>query len=135
MIVGNVTLEQVDAIYQRMGIKELCVFPWYEDGQLVALVTGAIETDREDFPGERVGFLEHFIVLPEAKRKLEVMQLMPATLAEVARESGVDRLVLCIIDKDPRRHRLEKWARRCGWTPYGKSETRTWWQFPLKENG
>ena len=133
-MIGRITLEQVDAIYQRMGIKELVVLPWYEDGELVALITGAIEP-REEFPGEDIGFLEHFIVLPEAKRKLEVMQLFPATLAEIARRRGVDRLVLCILNDDPRRARLEQWARRCGYSQYGVTESRGWWQLNLKETG
>lgn len=131
-MIGTITLEQIDAIYQRMKIKELVVLPWYEDGHLVACITGAIEP-REEWPGEVVGFLEHFIVLPEAKRKLEVMQLFPATLAEMARQRGVDRLVLCILNDDPRRQRLEKWATRCGYRQYGVTESRGWWQLNLKE--
>lgn len=131
-MIGDITLEQVDAIYQRMGLKELVVVPWYEDGQLVGLVTGFIE-EREEFPGEQSAFLEYFVVLPEAKNKLQVMQLMPATVAEMVRQRGACRVVLCIVRDDPRRSRLERWAKRCGYEKYAENETRDYYKRELTE--
>lgn len=131
MIAGLITLEQVDQMYRLAGLKELVVVPWYEDCELVALVTGFIE-ERPDFPGEKVGFLEHFIVLPEAKRKLEVMQLFPSMIYEMCRERGIERLVLCIHHDHPKSARLAVWARRCKWYCYGTTDVADWYTISLK---
>jgi len=120
-------------MYRRAGLKELVVVPWYEDGALVAMVTGFIE-ERPEFPGEQVGFLEHFIVLPEAKRKLEVMQLLPSMIYEMCRQRGIDRLVLCIHHAHPKSKRLSVWARRCRWRHYGTTDVADWYTISLKES-
>lgn len=132
MIAPGITLQEVDAIYQRMGVKELFVLPWHEDGKIVGLITGAFEY-LEGAPG-LTGFLEHFIVLPEAKRKLHVMQEMPKMAAGMAMARGARRVILCIGQKDPRRHRLETWARRCGYTLYNQNhDSRVWYVLDLSE--
>lgn len=133
-IVGGVTLEQVADMYAWAGIRSLAAFPWYEDGKLVALVTGWIETGAFGFPDEQVGFLEHFIVRPEAKKKLEVMNLLPDYIAEICRAHGVDRLVLCIHHDHPKRDRLEKWASRRGYRKYGINDYADWYTLSLKEH-
>lgn len=132
-IIGGVTLEQVCEMYEWAGIRNMAVFPWYEDGELVALVTGWIEYEGFGFPGEHVGFLEHFIIRPTARRKLEVMNLLPSYIADVCRERGVDRLVLCIHHDHPKHDRLEKWALRRGYTKYGINDFADWYSISLKE--
>lgn len=133
IVSGDITLEQVVEMYEWAGIRSMGVFPWYEDGQLVALVTGWIEWGAFGFPGEKVGFLEHFIIKPAARRKLEIMNLLPDYIAEVCRQRGVDRLVLCIHHDHPKRERLAKWATHRGYRQYGVGEFADWYTFPLKE--
>ena len=120
-------------MYRWAGIRDMAVFPWYEDGRLVALVTGWIEMDGFGWAGERVGFLEHFIVKPEARNKLEVMNLLPSYIADVCRDQGVDRLVLCIHHDHPKRHRLAKWAAHRGYRQYGTNDFADWYSLSLKE--
>jgi hypothetical protein len=85
-------------------------------------------------PG-KTAYLDCIVVLPEAKRKLEVMNLFPDTLAQHLRERGdIERIALCIGKNDPRHDRLEKWARRRGYTKYGTTDSRDWYVLPLKEN-
>ena len=64
-MIGNVTLEQVAEMYEWAGIRKMAIFPWYEEGELVALVTGWTEWGGFGFLGENVGFLEHFIIKPQ----------------------------------------------------------------------
>jgi hypothetical protein len=146
VIVGGVTLEQVDEAYQRMGIKELVVFPWYEDGpprkwglsapqvrKLVGLITGCIDI-YPPFIGKSA-FLEHLIVLPEAKHKLQVMLEMPKAVIPLLRERGAERILLCIGLDDPRRPSLDAWARRCGYTKFGGKDDSDWYLKPLTAQG
>jgi len=135
MIAPGITLQQVDEIYQRMGLKELFVLPFFEDGQLVGLITGDIE-ETPGFPG-KTGFLERIIVLPEAKNKLHVMHAMPAAAAGLAMAAGCQRVILCIGHQHPKKKRLDTWARRCGYTIYEPShDNRTWYVLELlEENG
>lgn len=134
LIAGAVTLEQVVEMYQWAGIRSMAVFPWYEDEQLVALVTGWTEQGGFGFKDEMVGFLEHFIIKPTARKKLEVMNLLPSYIAEVCRERGVDRLVLCIHHDHPKRERLAKWATHRGYVQYGVGEFADWYTLSLKES-
>jgi hypothetical protein len=134
MIVGNVTLEQVAEMYEWAGIRKMEVFPWYENGNLVALVTGWVEQGAFGFPDDNVGFLEHFIVKPTARKKLEVMNLLPALIADICRERGIDRLVLCIHHDHPKRERLAKWATHRGYVLYGTNEFADWYTLSLKES-
>lgn len=133
LIAGELTLQQVVEMYEWAGIRSMAASPWYEDGQLVALVTGWIERGAFGWPGEKVGFLEHFIVKPTARKKLEVMNLLPSYIAEVCRERGVDRLVLCIHHDHQKRERLAKWATHRGYRLYGTNDFADWYTFPLKE--
>lgn len=132
-IIGKVTLEQVAEMYEWAGIRAMAVFPWYEDGELVALVTGWTEWGAFGFPGERVGFLEHFIIKPSARKKLEIMNLLPSYIADVCRDMGVHRLVLCIHHDHPKRERLEKWALHRGYRKYGINDYADWYSISLKE--
>jgi len=138
MILGGITLEEVDSLYQRMGVKELFILPWYEDDndevcfgrRLAGLITGAIE-EMPGWPG-KTGFLEHFMVLPEASNPLAVMQQMPKEAARLLRARGdVDRILLCIDEEHPKRRGLDAWARRCGYTKYAVHEGRSWYVHPL----
>lgn len=145
MILGGVTLEEVDALYQRMGVKELFVLPWYDRPtvgkqslwtlganyrpRLVGMITGTIE-EYPEFPGLS-GFLEHFIVLPEAENPLAVMQQMPKEAARLLRSRGIARILLCIDQAHPKRRGLDAWARRCGYTKYAEKDSRDWYVHPL----
>ena len=131
MILPGVTLEQVDEIYQRMGVKELVVIPWFEGETLAGIITGAIEKDFAGYPGLSA-FLEYFIVLPEAQQKLRAMQQLPHLAASLVRELDVERIILCIADSDPRADRLDVWARRCGYVKYGYTEDRSWYVHHLQ---
>lgn len=133
-IIGNVTLEQVAEMYEWAGIRKMAVFPWYEEGQLVALVTGWIEWGAFGFAGEKVGFLEHFIIKPLARKKMEIMNLLPSYIADVCRDMGVERLVLCIHHDHPKHDRLEKWALRRGYVKYGINDYADWYSISLKEH-
>lgn len=136
MIIGGVTLEEVASVYEKMGVKELFVLPWYEwkianpkSGALVrkvvGMITGAIE-EYPEYPGLS-GFLEHFIVLPEAENPLAVMQQMPKEAARLLRARGIVRILLCIDQAHPKRRGLDAWARRCGYTKYAEKDTRDWY--------
>lgn len=127
------TLEQVAEMYEWAAIRKMAVFPWYEDGTLVALVTGWIEWGAFGFPGEKVGFLEHFIIKPLARRKLEIMNILPDYIAEVCRAKGVHRLVLCIHHDHPKQARLAKWAVHRGYVKYGINDYADWYTLSLKE--
>lgn len=144
MILGGATLEEVDALYQRMGVKELFVLPWYETNwvavpdkpkwvenkpRLVGMITGSIE-EFPEYPGLS-GFLEHFIVLPEAENPLAVMQQMPKEAARLLRARGIARILLCIDHSHPKRKGLDTWARRCGYTKYAEKDGRDWYIQPL----
>lgn len=132
MIAPGVTLKQVDDVYKRMLGKELFVLPWYEDGVLVGMITGDIE-EQACFEG-KTGFLERIIVLPEAKNKMRVMLEMPAAAAGLALAAGCRRVTLCISLTDPRRARLDTWARRCGYTIYNPDhDGRAWYVLELSE--
>jgi hypothetical protein len=132
-IIGNVTLEQVAEMYEWAGIRNMAVFPWYEDYKLVALVTGWTEWGAFGFHGEHVGFLEHFIIKPSARRKMEIMTLLPSYINDVCRERGVTRLVLCIHHNHPKQARLAKWAKFSGYTRYGTNDFADWYTLSLKE--
>jgi hypothetical protein len=128
MIAPGITLEEVDEVYKRMGLKELFVLPWREDGQLVGLITGQIDHK------EKIGFLERIIVLPEAKHKLRVMQQMPHAAAGLALAAGCTRVLLCISHDDDRKGRLQKWAEHCGYTRVNEDfDGRSWWALDLTE--
>lgn len=132
MIVG-VTAAEIEDAFRRTGTKEPVVIPWREDGALVGLAMGFIE-EWPELPG-KTAYLDCIIVLPETKRKLEVMNLFPAFIAELLRERGdIERIALCIGKNDPRHDRLEKWARRRGYTKYGTTDSRDWYVLPLKES-
>lgn len=132
MIAPGVTLQQVDDVYQRMLGKELFVLPWYEDGALVGMITGDIE-EQPGWAG-KTAFLERIIVLPEAKNKLRVMFEMPAAAAGLALHAGARRVTLCIGHHDPRRKRLDAWARRCGYRIYNPDhDNRAWYVLDLGE--
>ena len=126
MIVGDISLGQVEQAFKRMGLAEPVVFPWYEDDQLVGLITGYIENPEQ-------AFLEHFVILPEAKQKLKFMQLAPKIIAELLRQRGIKRIVLFIVKDDPRRQGLDAWARRGGYAQYGESESRVWYVRHISE--
>jgi len=135
MIELGITLQDVDQVYQRMGIKELVVIPWFEYtgrslGTLTGLMTGYID-EYPAFPGSKSAFLEHFIVLPEAPNKLRVMQQMPK-LAATLLTGKVERILLCIAH-DERRNGLNAWARRCGYTKFGELDSFDWYIHPLKK--
>lgn len=132
-IIGNVTLEQVAEMYEWAGIRKMAVFPWYEEDQLVALVTGWTEWGAFGFPGENVGFLEHFIIRPYARKKAEIMRLFPSLIADVCRSKGVTRLVLCIHHDHPKQARLAKWAVSRGYVKYGINDYADWYSISLKE--
>ena len=125
MIVGGITLEQVDRIYQRMGVKELFILPWYDGPHLVGLITGAIE-QIDGYEGQSA-FLEHFIVLPEARNPLRILQRMPALAARLLRARGIGRIVLCIDNDHPKRRGLDAWARRCHYTKYAEQYDKSWY--------
>ena len=132
MILGGLTLEKVEAIGKLMG-KEPIFIPWYEDGELVAMITGLFDLDQVAFPGDVVVFLEHFIVTPAAKRKLEVMQLFPAMVARLLKERGATRIVTCVHHIHPKARGLRAWGKRIGWTEYLVTDTATWITHDLKE--
>ena len=100
-----------------------------DDGVLVGMITGDIE-EQPGFEG-KTGFLERIIVLPEAKDKLRVMLEMPAAAAGLTMAAGCRCVTLCISHSDPRRARLERWAKRCGYTiynpDYDAGNRSTWW--------
>lgn len=132
LITGGVTLEQVEAIGKLVG-KEPIFIPWYEDGVMVGMITGIFDSDQIAFPGDTVAFLEHFIVTPAAKRKLEVMQLFPVMVARLLKERGATRIVTCVHHVHPRARALRAWGRRVGWTEYIVTDTATWITYDLKE--
>jgi hypothetical protein len=127
VILGGITLEEVDALYQRMGVKELFVLPWKNKRSqtYAGMITGAIEHFPE-YPGLSA-FLEHFIVLPEAENPLAVMQQMPKEAARILRARGIVRILLCIDNAHPKRRGLDAWARRCGYTQYATKDDRNWY--------
>jgi uncharacterized membrane protein len=137
MILNGITLEQVDSIYQRMGVKELFVLPWHEwqlvnpkigalTPVLVGLITGAIEQIPE-FPGLS-GFLEHFVVLPEAVDRTAVKMGMSEEAERLLRARGdVARILLCIDQAHPKFTRLHMWADVCGYTKYAEKDGRDWY--------
>lgn len=125
-MIGDVTLQQIEEIFKRMGLAEPVAFPWYEDGKIVGLITGYIESPEQ-------AFLEHFVILPEAKQKLKFMQLAPKVIAELLRQRGIKRIVLYIVKDDPRREGLDAWARRGGYAQYGESESRVWYVRHISE--
>lgn len=142
MIEGTLTLREVDAVYQRMIGRELVVFPWYEDAlaygwkeynMLAGLITGWID-DMPPFIGKSA-YLEHIIVLPEAKKKLTVMHSMPAAIAALLRDKGVNRIFLSINHSDPRRARLGVWASWCNYTRYAVADSKDWYILPLTSQG
>ena len=126
MIVGNVTLEQVEQAFKRMGLAEPIVLPWYEGDRMVGLITGYIESPEQ-------AFLEHFVILPEAQHKLRFMQLAPKVAEAMLYERGIRRITLFIVKDDPRRSGLDAWARRGGYRQYGESESRVWYVRHLEE--
>lgn len=131
MILG-VTVDEIEAMFRSTGAKEPVVIPWREDGNLVGLAMGFIE-EWPEAPG-KTAYLDCIIVLPTAKRKLEVMNLFPDTIAQLLRERGdVERIALCILHNDERKARLAKWAERRGYTKYGTTDSRDWYVLPLKE--
>lgn len=123
MICGKLTLRDVDRIYQRMHIKELVVFPWYDDGVLAGLITGSIEP--------KYAFLEHIVVLPEARNSLRVMLEMPKAISALLRARGVPQIRLCIDQDDPRHDRLARWARHCGYDWYANQNRQDWYKLEL----
>jgi len=126
VIIGDITLEQVERMFIRMGLAEPVLLPWYEDDRLVGLITGYIESPEQ-------AFLEHFVILPEAKHKLRFMQLAPKIAEIRLRERGIKRITLYIVKDDPRRSGLDAWARRGGYHQYGESESRVWYVRHLTE--
>ena len=134
MIELGITLQDVDQVYQRMGLNELVVIPWLEYTRfeviLAGLMTGFIGEYRP-FLGSKSAFLEHFIVLPEAPNKLRVMQQMPK-LAATLLAGKVERILLSIAH-DERRNGLGAWARRCGYTKFGELDSFDWYIKPLQE--
>lgn len=132
MILG-VTIEEIEDTFRRTGTKEPVVIPWREDGELVGLAMGFIE-EWPEAPG-KTAYLDCIIVLPEAKRKLEVMNLFPDTIAQMMQDRGdIERIALCIGTKDPRHDRLEKWALKRKYIKYGTTDSRDWYVLPLKES-
>lgn len=128
----NVTTEQIEAVFAAVGTKEPVAIPWSEDGELVGLAMGFIE-EWPEFPG-KTAYLDCIVVLPTAKRKLEVMNLFPDTIAQMMRDRGdVARIALCIGRTDARHDRLEKWALRRGYIKYGTTDSRDWYVLPIKE--
>lgn len=127
-MIGGISLQRIDSIFRRMGLREIVAFPFYEDGVMVGLITGYIERDNSE------AFLEHIIVLPEATNPLRVMHQMPAEIHALLAQRGVRRTTLYIDRQDKRKRALDKWARRCGYTPFGASETRDWYELVLEEN-
>ena len=112
-MIGDVTTAEIEQVFSaasavnKVFAKEPVVVPWREDGVLVGLAMGFIEVWPEA-PG-KTAYLDCIIVLPTAKRKLEVMNLFPDYIAEIMRERGdIERLALCIGHADPRHDRLEK---------------------------
>ncbi len=131
MILG-VTVDEIEEMFRGTG-KEPVVFPWREDGILVGLAMGFIE-EWPELPG-KTAYLDCIIVRPEAKRKLEVMNLFPDFIAETLRERGdIGQIALCIGVKDKRHDRLEKWAISRGYTKYGTTDSRDWYILPLTES-
>lgn len=129
----DVTTDEIEEMFRSTGTKEPVVFPWREDGVLVGLAMGFIE-EWPEAPG-KTAYLDCIIIRPEAKRKLEVMNLFPDFIAEKLRERGdIERIALCIGTKDPRHDRLEKWALRRGYRKYGTTDSRDWYVLPLKES-
>jgi acetyltransferase (GNAT) family protein len=132
-VIVNVTAEEIENVFRGVGTKEPVVIPWREDGALVGLAMGFIE-EWPEAPG-KTAYLDCIVVTPEAKRKLEVMNLFPDFIAQLMRERGdIERIALCIGKNDPRHDRLEKWALRRGYTKYGTTDSRDWYVLPLKEN-
>jgi hypothetical protein len=132
MLVG-VTAAEIESVFAASGAgKEPVAIPWREDGKIVALAMGFIEVWPE-LPG-KTAYLDCIIVLPETKRKLEVMNLFPDTIAQMLRDRGdIERIALCISTKDPRHDRLEKWAIKRKYIKYGTTDSRDWYVLPLKE--
>src|SRR5262245_15377025 len=101
MILGDITLQEVDTIYKRMNIHELVIFPYRQDGILAGLIIGYITGTSAQ--------LDHYIVLPEAPRKLEVMQQMPKMIHTILKARGITHVLLCIAHDDSRRRGLTAW--------------------------
>jgi hypothetical protein len=131
MILGPISLDDVETIYRRVGLKELVIAPWCEDGRVVGLMTGYIE-EMDGLPGLS-GFLEHIIILPEAKDKLRIMLEFPAMVHGALMAHGIDRAVLCIHHDHPKRKRLMSWAARHGYTKYADHDGRDWFRLDFKE--
>lgn len=126
-MIGGISLQRIEDIFKRMGLREIVAFPFYEDGVMVGLITGYIERDLSE------AFLEHIIVMPEATNTLRVMHQMPSEIHALLAHRGVKRTILYIDKKDTRKRGLDKWARRLGYTPFGASDTRDWYELVLEE--
>lgn len=138
-MIGDVTTAEIESVFSAASAakaewaKEPVVIPWREDGVLVGLAMGFIEVWPEA-PG-KTAYLDCIIVLPIAKRKLEVMNLFPDYIAEILRERGdIERIALCIGVNDKRHDRLEKWALSRGYRKYGTTGSRDWYALNLKES-
>jgi hypothetical protein len=138
-MIGDVTTAEIEAVFSASSAanpkhaKEPVVIPWREEGALVGLAMGFIEVWPEA-PG-KTAYLDCIIVLPTARRKLEVMNLFPDYIAEILRERGdIERIALCIGHADTRHDRLEKWALSRGYKKYGTTGSRDWYALNLKES-
>lgn len=133
MILGDITIDQVDEIYKRMNIHELVIYPYHQDTPnglvLSGLITGFIDNDGKHAQ------LDHYIVLPEAPNKLAVMLEMPKTIHYLLKRRGVEYVTLCIKHDDSRRLHLAAWAKKRGYTFYATDAERDWYIHTLKEKG
>lgn len=139
MIIGDLTLREIEKLYLQAGLHELVVFPFYSvsphsrSSYLSGLITGFI-TDVPGFSGKSAQ-LDHYIVLPYTHDKIRVMQEMPREIADKLRARGVERIFLCIEQGHPKRDGLGAWARRVGYTKAWEADGRDWYINDLKEKG
>jgi hypothetical protein len=138
VIIGGVTLEEVDLAYQQAGIQELVVIPYYENHNknravLCGLITGSIQ-EFDGFSGKSA-FLEHFIVLPHAKNKLRILNEMPKRADNLMLAKGIERIILCIRQDNPKRTKLASWAKRQDYEKYAEANDRDWYVRNLVKEG
>lgn len=135
MIDPRITLQQVDDLYKLAGLNEIFVYPWFQDGNLVGLITGLIDV-YPPYPG-KTGWLQHFILLPWARDRWETKLQMVRMAHAHAALAGCERVTISIKIDDARREWLGEWAVAAGYTKTGELDGYDWFVKSLttEDNG
>jgi len=125
LIVGEISLLDLESIYRRMKLPEPLVYVYEDEG----LITGYIH------PDQGTAHVEHMIVLPEARRKFHTMMAMSRDCTALLHARGLD-VILKILNDDPRTG-LRAWAKRMQYETYLTDSDAVWYvnRAPRKPNG